>query len=192
MRPAVRSSRRMIARRAARVSAQSGGREMSALPQRRSPARVPRTTDPGSPAGRRWLRHLRWRAVRPRPNCKRKPWNLQARLSPHLELILLRPALFERHHEIGHEGHLLELPFAVALYVIVVVSRRHQKSLAVVDRLGFQIRKPMSVVAVKVDHVIVNELFDPRNSRPAFFTGRSFTGDTTKEFLQLRMPLGVA
>src|ERR1700730_9471718 len=83
----------------------------------------------------------------------------------HLEAILLRPAFFQRHHEIGYQGHLFEFPFAVLAQVFVVVARRHQEGLTVIDGLRFEIGKAASAVAVQLDRVIVNELLDPGDAR---------------------------
>lgn len=87
-------------------------------------------------------------------------------MRPHFKTVLLCPALLERNHEVRHQGHLFKFPLSVALDVFVVVACRHQESLAVEDWLGFEVGKAVAAIAVNMDDVIVNELFDPGNAGP--------------------------
>jgi hypothetical protein len=88
----------------------------------------------------------------------------------HLEAILLRPAFFQWHHEVGHEAHLGEFPLTVLANVFVVVASCDQEGFAVIDRFRFQIREALSMVAGQFNRMVMDELLDPRNSGTVFLT----------------------
>src|SRR5713226_3725692 len=56
--------------------------------------------------------------------------------------------------------HLAEFPLAVLSYVFVVVAARDQTRDAVENRLRFEIREPMSRVAMHMDRMVMHELLD--------------------------------
>jgi hypothetical protein len=70
------------------------------------------------------------------------------------------PAFVVRHHEERRYMHSAEFPFTVLSYVFVVVTARDQTRDAVENSLRFEIREPISRVAMHVDCMVMDELLD--------------------------------
>src|SRR6266849_2171440 len=88
--------------------------------------------------------------------------------------LFIGPAFVVRHHEERRHVHLAEFPFAALSYVLVVVAPRDQTRDAVENRLRFEIREPMSRVAMHMRRVVMHELLDVTDTQGtlARFRGR--------------------
>src|SRR5262245_47632026 len=94
------------------------------------------------------------------PDTWRTVYTLRHLFPHHLDLVLARPTLAQRHHEIRDQSHLAKLPVTLLSHVFIIKARGHQEALAVENRLGLQITQTSAAVAIKGNHVIMDELLD--------------------------------